>query len=342
MTSTRTSRPAPFPTGSSGLTRIDDFDAVLSLSPNWEQSYVQLGRGAPSTQLSFARTPSTELTVASRAPGVLFQGAPPRGMAVVAVNLHGPSLHLQRHRWEGDLLGVVPRGGEFEIISNTPHTLFGLCVDQDRLDEAALTHWGHRFPARFSGAGLRFRDAASRRRLIATWARWLNRARRQPGTCTDPGLVALMEQEVIGAVMGNVEPAVRAPHVRPRREIALRAETFLRRSLEEPVHIDDVCAVARASRQTLHASFRAAFGTSPMAYARSLRLSAARRDLERARRSTTVASVAMKWGFFRLGYFSRDYRAMFGEKPSETLHRARGRVPASARSREMHCPSRPG
>jgi AraC family ethanolamine operon transcriptional activator len=275
-----------------------------------------------------------ELSVLSRAPGVLLRGSPPPGTTVVAVNLHGPALHLQRNRWERDLLGVVPRGGEFEIISTTPHTLFSLCVDQDRLDEAALTHWGQRFPARLPGAGLRFRDEASRRRLVATWARWLHRARRRPGTSTDPGLEAFLEEEVLGAVLGSVEPAVRPPPARPHREVALRAEAFLRRSLEEPVHIDDVCAVARVSRQTLHASFRAAFGTSPMAYAKSLRLSAARRDLERARRGTTVAAVAMRWGFFRLGYFSRDYRAMFGEKPSETLHRAQGRLLASARPDE--------
>ena len=327
MTSTRTSRPAPFPTGSSGLTRIDDFDAVLSLSPNWEQSYVQLGRGAPSTQLSFARTPSMELTVASRAPGVLFQGAPPRGMAVVAVNLHGPSLHLQRHRWEGDLLGVVPRGGEFEIISNTPHTLFGLCVDHDLLDEAALAHWGHPFPARLSGPGLRFRDPMSRLRLVSTWARWLRRVQLQPGMLADPGLVALMEQEVVDVVVGSIEPAVPAPPIDPRRSVAHRAEAFLRRSLDEPVRIGDVCTAARASRPTLHASFLATFGTSPMAYWKALRLSAARRDLKQARHGTTVAAVAMRWGFFRLGYFSADYCAMFGEKPSETLRRATGRVP---------------
>jgi AraC family ethanolamine operon transcriptional activator len=339
VVSTRSSRPSAFLAGSGGPVQIDDFDAIPTLSPGWDQAHVQLGRGTPCARTTFAHTPWMELAVISRAPGVLLQGAPPRGTTVVAVNLQGPALHLQRHPWERDLLGVVPRGGEFEIVSTAPHTLFGLCVDQDRLDEAALTHWGQRFPARFSGAGLRFRDAASRRRLIATWARWLNRARRQPGTCTDPGLVALMEQEVIGAVMGNVETAVRAPPVRPRREIALRAEAFLRRSLEEPVHIDDVCAAARASRQTLHASFRAAFGTSPMAYAKSLRLSAARRDLERARPGTTVAAVAMKWGFFRLGYFSRDYRAMFGEQPSETLHRAHGRVLASARSRPTGHPA---
>jgi AraC-like DNA-binding protein len=278
-----------------------------------------------------------ELAVISRAPGVLLRGAPPRGLTVVAVNLRGPSLHAQRHPWARDLLGVVPRGGEFEIISTTPHALFGLCVDPDRLDEASLMHWGVRFPTRLSGPGLRFRDPASRRRLITTWAWWLKHARRQPGILTDPGLVELMEQEVIGAVMDGVEPVPVTTPLRPSRDVALRAEAFLRQSLDEPVQIDDVCSAVRASRPALHRSFRAALGTSPMAYLKSLRLSAARKDLERARRGTTVAAVAMRWGFFRLGCFSGDYRAMFGEKPSETLSRACGRVSTSGAEN-----SRPG
>jgi len=313
--------------------RVDGFDALRELGPRWDQEYAQLGRGAPSTKLSFVNTPSMELALVSRAPGVLFHGAPPPGMAVVAVSLQGISLHLQRHPWTRDLLGVVPRGGEFEIISTTPHTLFGLCVDQDRLDDAALTRWGQRFPANQFGPGLRFRDPASRRGLIKTWAWWLNHARRQPGMFADPGLVALMEQEVIGAVMAGVEPTVPTAPLRPRRDLALRAEAFLRRSLDEPVRIEDVCSAVHASRPALHRSFQAALGTSPMAYLKSLRLSAARTDLKTATRGTTVAAVAMRWGFFRLGCFSADYRAMFGEKPSETLGRVRGRSTVDARPR---------
>jgi AraC family ethanolamine operon transcriptional activator len=311
---------------------VDEFDALRELGPRWEQEYAQLGRGAPSTKLSFVNTPSMELAVVSRAPGVLFQGAPPPGMAVLAVNLRGRSLHAQRRPWELDLLGVVPRGGEFEIISTTPHTLFGLCVDQDRLDEAARAHWGQPFPARQVGPGLRIRDETSRRRLVSTWARWLHAAHLRPGMLTDPGLMARMEQEVLDAVMVNVLPALPAAPLRPRRDLALRAEALLRRSLDEPIRIEDVCAAVHASRPALHRSFRATFGTSPMAYLKSLRLSAARRDLKTARRGTTVAAVAMRWGFFRLGCFSADYRAMFGEKPSETLGRARGRFAVGARS----------
>jgi AraC-like DNA-binding protein len=36
-----------------------------------------------------------------------------------------------------------------------------------------------------------------------------------------------------------------------------------------------------------------------------------------------VTAVALRWGFGHLGQFAADYRARFGELPSETLRRAR-------------------
>jgi AraC family transcriptional regulator, ethanolamine operon transcriptional activator len=34
-----------------------------------------------------------------------------------------------------------------------------------------------------------------------------------------------------------------------------------------------------------------------------------------------VTQAASQWGFWHLGYFSRDYRKMFGELPSQTFRR---------------------
>jgi len=313
--------PTVFPTGSAGRVEVHEFAGLGPLSPSWDMSYTQLGRGKARSRATFAHTARMELVVVSRFPGVLMVGAPPPGMAVVALNLQGAGLHLQRDPWERGVVGVARSGDEFEIISPASHTLFGLCVDQGRLDEATEEHWGRRFPARAPGPGVHFRDDASRRRLIATWSRWLHRATRRQGLPADQQ--ALMEQEVIGALLDGVEPGFRTPPMRRRRDVAVRAEAFLRRCLDEPIQLNDVCSIARVSRPVLHASFRAEFGFAPMAYWKSLRLSAARRGLERAGPGTTVAEVATRWGFYRLGYFSGDYRSMFGEMPSETLRRAR-------------------
>jgi AraC family ethanolamine operon transcriptional activator len=35
-----------------------------------------------------------------------------------------------------------------------------------------------------------------------------------------------------------------------------------------------------------------------------------------------VADIAIRWGFWHMGQFARDYRAMFGELPSETLKKS--------------------
>lgn len=204
-----------------------------------------------------------------------------------------------------------------------------LCVDQERLDEEALACWAQRFPHRVSGPCIRFRDDASRRRLLETWARLLDSARRQPEMLCNQGSVADMQRELIRTVLCSVHPVPAGPPVRAHREMALRAEAFIRQSLDEQVRIEDVCAAVQASRQSLHRSFRAVFGVSPQAYRKALRLSAARKDLESARPATTVTVVATRWGFFRLGHFSADYLEMFREYPSETLRRALGRTPVT-------------
>jgi AraC-like DNA-binding protein len=48
----------------------------------------------------------------------------------------------------------------------------------------------------------------------------------------------------------------------------------------------------------------------------------------------TVTQVAMRFGFPELGRFSRNYKATFGESPSDTLRRAQ----ASSASEPMTVP----
>jgi AraC family ethanolamine operon transcriptional activator len=47
-----------------------------------------------------------------------------------------------------------------------------------------------------------------------------------------------------------------------------------------------------------------------------------RRELRDANPATTqVQDVAARWGFWHLSHFASDYRAMFGELPSDTLRK---------------------
>jgi AraC family ethanolamine operon transcriptional activator len=61
---------------------------------------------------------------------------------------------------------------------------------------------------------------------------------------------------------------------------------------------------------------------NPVAYLKLLRLNGARRDLLAAAgtNATQVQDVIARWGFWHFSRFSAEYKQMFQELPSETLH----------------------
>jgi AraC family transcriptional regulator, ethanolamine operon transcriptional activator len=68
--------------------------------------------------------------------------------------------------------------------------------------------------------------------------------------------------------------------------------------------------------------FRDLIGLSPMTYLKIRRLHGARRELKVARlMGRNVFDIPSNWGFWHMGHFSRDHKALFGESPSETQRR---------------------
>jgi transcriptional regulator GlxA family with amidase domain len=110
-----------------------------------------------------------------------------------------------------------------------------------------------------------------------------------------------------------------------------RLSALLTLQLCEPWSVTRLSGALGLSSRTLHRVVRREFGVSPMSLLRRTRLAQARAELEAGRRSTTVTRVALDCGFTHLGRFSQEYVRRFGERPSETLQRARGRRPIPAR-----------
>lgn len=132
--------------------------------------------------------------------------------------------------------------------------------------------------------------------------------------------------QVRDAIMGqllDLLPSVRPielPHSARKRTVD-RACEYALAHLDEPLTILDLCRTLGASRRKLQYCFQETLGTNPVAYLRALRLNAARRELRRGGSLVSVQDVAARWGFWHLSRFSSEYREMFGERPSQTLHR---------------------
>lgn len=132
-------------------------------------------------------------------------------------------------------------------------------------------------------------------------------------------------RNALGAVLSDFDaPDHKAESgVLSQYRTAQRAERYMRERDSEDISIDELCEGLLISRRYLEYAFRNAYGTSPSRYFRLLRLHHVRRRLRRVRNATTVTTEALNHGFTHLGWFSTQYRALFGESPSSTLyHRA--------------------
>lgn len=103
----------------------------------------------------------------------------------------------------------------------------------------------------------------------------------------------------------------------------MRARDAMDRDFAQPLDIPALAAIACCAEATFIRSFKATFGETPHRYLQ-------RRRLERSMyllRTTelTVTDICMRCGFSSLGTFSRTFRDVVGESPSE--FRRRGPMP---------------
>jgi AraC family ethanolamine operon transcriptional activator len=103
-------------------------------------------------------------------------------------------------------------------------------------------------------------------------------------------------------------------------EIVKKCEDFTSGLEGRRPYVSELCALAQVSERTLQYAFRDIMGMPPLTYLHRLRLHRARDELRAANHgSTTVTTVALNWGFWHFGEFSRTYKNCFGESPSNTL-----------------------
>jgi transcriptional regulator GlxA family with amidase domain len=102
-----------------------------------------------------------------------------------------------------------------------------------------------------------------------------------------------------------------------------RAEHFMMRMAGHDITLSDLVAAAGVSARSLSLSFRRFRNVSPMNRLKELRLDLVKARLSDGDDRCSVASVAEDCGLRHLSRLAKDYRARFGELPSQTLERAR-------------------
>lgn len=146
-----------------------------------------------------------------------------------------------------------------------------------------------------------------------------------PGAAPNPLATSLHESLLLVSLL-DCQPHNHTSRLGTRRQsIAPRhvrqVEAYIEDNADKPLTMGDLIEVSGVSARALFDGFRRFRDTSPLAHLRSVRLERVRQQLLEAGETETVTTVATQWGFYQLGRFAAQYKARFGEAPSETLRR---------------------
>jgi AraC-like DNA-binding protein len=141
-----------------------------------------------------------------------------------------------------------------------------------------------------------------------------------------PLVVARLEDMVMTALLTEQRHTYTHFFELPAPSAALRPV----KRVEDYVHadpgrrhsIEDFVGLTGVSGRSLYRAFQTQRGYSPMAFVRNARLRLAHDRLAAPGAGDTVTRIAQDCGFDHLGRFGKDYRARYGQTPSQTLKAA--------------------
>jgi AraC family transcriptional regulator, ethanolamine operon transcriptional activator len=293
-------------------TAFIDQSELVSLVPStitWEQ--LQPGK----LDVAYKVVKLAPLVISTRRFNLAFHGhAELTPNTAAASTIESPT----EARWRGSPFDAftISVGTEVDVRTTGPCTLLTVAIDQHEL--------GRRFPDSLDASELADKLAGNRivsdrsaaARLRTAISRLCDRQEFVSPSASRT-LVALL-----AAMLDEIDDhAVERSHCLNRRYAAVRTcETYMREHIDETVTLLELSQASGMRSRSLINAFEAITGFSPMDYLKRLRLSAVRSMLLRAdARSTRVIDVATESGFWHMGHFAHDYRAMFGEAPSQTL-----------------------
>ena len=94
---------------------------------------------------------------------------------------------------------------------------------------------------------------------------------------------------------------------------------YIHGNLSEVTSVYQICHNTNIPERTLRRLINNKYDLSPKTYLNKLRLNEVRKNLKSNAENSSIIQVASEYNFWHMGQFTKDYKNLFGELPSDTL-----------------------
>ncbi|MBV8123546.1 MAG: helix-turn-helix domain-containing protein [Burkholderiaceae bacterium] len=304
-------------------TESDDVDEQAAQLEGWNQDYAQISAGKFFGHMQRIGLSGVSLFVESTNRALLQCGALADDLVALGVPVELPGGAVFCGSRVSDQ-GVHLFSGDngFEFFSPPGLVMSGVCVPRSELVSQLTEEEWESVVAKLSHPHWASCDPWALEAMRKYVHHALEVAGGAQGGLENPGMRQLLRESVISNLAQLLvtcsTSCERVQSVQRRWKIVMDAQDFVLSQPDRRTSIAEVCEAVGVSRRTLQYCFQDILGIGPLDFMLSIRLSRAKRML---RTATTVTDAAVHWGFWHFGYFSKHFRTMFGELPSETHKR---------------------
>ena len=303
-----------------------DIEELQEAGTDWDQQYFQMAPGQFDGSIELAQVGTRQIMRERWGRKVRYQGTAPPGSFGIALRLDQPGTA----NWIGrpvcpNTVVLQAPGKEADLVSsaNWDSLVLGLPEDEAQSIVSVLSNRDD-VTGKFHGIITLKQDVADRlRRLGLDFIRQSKLASSENESriqLMSEQFVKLFLWELVDAQEGSnndVRPTKPSDIVRQATELVLSDQT-------NATGLTEICEHLGVSLRALHYAFQDVADMSPATWLRRIRLNQIRKILQQSTPDEIlVKQVALGNGFFHLGHFSRNYKALFGELPSDTLNKTR-------------------
>jgi AraC family ethanolamine operon transcriptional activator len=306
----------------------DETNALQSTFGGLHIRHDQIANGRYSARLKAVRVADLQFAVTSYGSGIAANGAPPPGAYAFALPL-GPTdgVFLNYEAFGTSAIGMISPDREFNLLRPAEFPCLTVFAGADRLDRLADAMFGRTFSGIGRNHSVLTADEGALRACSRHLAQLCNTAVNTPAHLkawsAALGGTEQLASEIIDDVLGTIGPLQPTLGWSNNKYIVSRAWELVEDDSRSIVTVAELCTQLGVPIRSLDEAFRSHSGVKPKQFIVAMRLNKVRRMLNRPSDMTTVTEAATRYGFFHFGHFSRAYRHLFGEVPSETLRRAR-------------------
>ncbi|NMJ40586.1 helix-turn-helix domain-containing protein [Roseomonas sp. JC162] len=301
--------------------QFDDPAVVASALRDAAVEYLSFAPGQFSAKLTSVAFSGVRLQIMSDGPH-LSRGTVASGNAAMLFALGRPqtSPMVNSHAMSGADLMLLGPGGAVESRVTAPIEWAAVSFDADAfartIGEGDAPGLGEFAPRRLS-ASLRAGTEARVREIGAIAAA---DPQRLLATSVQSAIADEFQHFARQVTQSDLAGGVSLRALRRRVQLVRLADEYMASRIDQSLYSEEVRAALGVPMRTLHDAFIAVHGMSMHRYLRIRRLNLARRSLraDAGAGQTQVKAAALRYGFWHFGRFAQEYRALFGELPSET------------------------